>query len=321
VAAVNASGVHSSYSSAGSNVLVSGLGGEYGFGVPPQGYPAGPALVTTDLTGCSQGAASTQTVKSWSNPFNVPGSAINLALNPDCDYTATMNGTSAAAPTVSAVVALMLQVNPHLTWRDIRTILMKTARRIDANRVPTTVELASGQQYVPEPAWTLNAAGFWFDNRYGFGLVDATAAVNMARGYGPPLSGSMLADTSEVELSADGEGEPVPQSSTRGLEVDLAVSGAVKTVEFVQVMIDMPAANPSDLAIELVSPSGTRSVLQNAYNGFVNTTAPVENWLLASNAFNGEPAQGTWKLRFIDVDTREGDPMLAQTVSIAVQGH
>ncbi|MCP3713181.1 proprotein convertase P-domain-containing protein [Paraburkholderia sp. CNPSo 3274] len=82
----------------------------------------------------------------------------------------------------------------------------------------------------------------------------------------------------------------------------------------------MPSANPSDLAIELVSPSGTRSVLQNAYNGFLNTSVEVGDWLLASNAFNGESAQGTWKLRFIDVDTRLGDPMLAQSVRIAVQG-
>ncbi|WP_302059347.1 S8 family serine peptidase [Paraburkholderia sp. CNPSo 3274] len=320
VAAVNASGVHSSYSSAGSNILVAGLGGEFGLAASLPRFPAGPALLTTDLTGCSQGAASTGTVNPYSNPFNVPGSTINGELNADCDYTATMNGTSAAAPTVSAVVALMLQVNPQLTWRDIRTILMKTARRIDADRVPTTVEPASGQQYVPEPAWTQNAAGYWFDNRYGFGLVDAAAAVNMARGYGPALRGSMLADTAEVDPSADGTGESVPQSSTTGLEVDLAVGGAVKSVEFVQVMIDMPSANPSDLAIELVSPSGTRSVLQNAYNGFLNTSVEVGDWLLASNAFNGESAQGTWKLRFIDVDTRLGDPMLAQSVRIAVQG-
>lgn len=321
VAAVNASGVHSSYSSGGANVLVSGLGGEFGFAANPYGYPAGPGLVTTDLTTCSQGASNTSAVNALSNPFDVPGSSINQQLNAGCEYTASMNGTSAAAPTVSAVIALMLQVNPQLTWRDIRTILMKTARRIDAQRVPVAVELASGQQYEPEPAWTRNAAGFWFDNLYGFGLVDATAAVNMARGYGTQLTGSMLENGGGVTLTEDGSGEPVPQASATGLEVDVPVSGPAHMVEFVQVMISMPQANPSDLAIELISPSGTRSVLQNAYNGFENDTTEVENWVLASNAFNGESAQGTWKVRFIDVDTREGEPMRAQTVALDVMGH
>jgi subtilisin family serine protease len=321
VAALNAMGVRASYSSGGANILVSGLGGEFGFAQNTFDIPAGPALISTDLTGCSQGMASTGGVNILSNPFNVPGSAINAQFNANCDYMANMSGTSAAAPTVAGVIALMLQANPQLTWRDVRTILMKTARRIDASREPTSVELPSGEQYVPEPAWTRNAAGYWFDNWYGFGLVDAAAAVTLARGYGPHLSGSMLASTASVELSEDGSGEPVPQANATGLEVDLNVSGVVQTIEHVQVSIDMVSANPGDLGIELISPSGTRSVLQNAYNGYLTTAAPVTDWVLASSAFNGESPQGTWKLRFIDVDTREGEPMLAQSVKFAALGH
>ena len=55
--------------------------------------------------------------------------------------------------------ALILAANPQLTWRDVRRILAKTARRND----PTNA------------GWT-NANGLWFNHKYGFGVVDAAAA-------------------------------------------------------------------------------------------------------------------------------------------------
>jgi len=80
------------------------------------------------------------------------------------------------------VIALLLETNPSLTWRDVRHILASTARQIDAARSAVTVALADGQ-YFAEPAWTTNAASFKFHDWYGFGMVDASAAVNMARSY------------------------------------------------------------------------------------------------------------------------------------------
>jgi subtilisin family serine protease len=45
------------------------------------------------------------------------------------NYTASFNGTSAAAPTASGVIALMLEANPKLTFWEVKYILAKTARR------------------------------------------------------------------------------------------------------------------------------------------------------------------------------------------------
>ena len=65
-----------------------------------------------------------------------------------------------------------------------------------------------------------------------------------------------------------------------------------------------------DLAIELVSPSGTRSVLQTPRNGLVGqsldpTITGYKDQLMLSNQFYGEDAKGEWTLRAIDTNGDE----------------
>lgn len=78
------------------------------------------------------------------------------------NYMNNFGGTSAACPQVAGVAALMLSVNPDLTETQIRTTLQNTAR-------------------------DLGTPGF--DNTYGYGLVDAFAAVHAVA---PRLSGPSL---------------------------------------------------------------------------------------------------------------------------------
>ncbi|HKT99550.1 MAG TPA: S8 family serine peptidase [Paraburkholderia sp.] len=328
VGAVNANGVKSSYSSAGSALLVAGLGGEYG--INEEGIPAGPGIVTTDLAGCNRGSVKIGSTSG--NLLNNPASPVAQALNPDCNYTATMNGTSAAAPTVSGVVALMLHANPQLTWRDVRTILMSTARQVDAKRVPTSVTLPDGGAYVPEPAWTRNGAGRWFDNWYGFGLVDAAAAVSMAKNYSTYLTGPMrsvmalrMGNGCSRDATPDDKscGDSIAPGKVAGLSVAIPVNGSeVGTIEAVQLTMQLSQVSMHDMAVELISPAGTRSVLFNAFNGVKEGVGNVGKLTLASNAFNGESAQGVWQLRLIDVAKRESpEPGMFQGVKFNVMGH
>jgi subtilisin family serine protease len=84
-------------------------------------FDTGSGLFTTDLLG-NQG-------------YNLPplpsGFELDIDTFPDPDYTTRFGGTSGAAPLVSGVIALMLQANPNLSWRDVQEILVRSARQND----------------------------------------------------------------------------------------------------------------------------------------------------------------------------------------------
>ena len=61
------------------------------------------------------------------NEFN----SCDVAENKDGNYTNSMNGTSSATPVTSGSIALILEANPKLTWRDVKYILAKTATMVD----------------------------------------------------------------------------------------------------------------------------------------------------------------------------------------------
>jgi subtilisin family serine protease len=91
------------------------------------------------------------------------------------NYTSQFGGTSAAAPQVAGVAALMLSVHPDLSATQVEQIIRETARPIDTE----------GGYY--------NAQGH--SPYYGYGLLDAGAAVREAlrlREAMPPAEGTGL---------------------------------------------------------------------------------------------------------------------------------
>lgn len=109
-------------------------------------------------------------------------------------YDDLFSGTSAAAPMVSGVTALLLQARPELTWRDVRLVLARSARKVDERN----------------PGWT-SYNGLNYNHELGFGLVDAEKAVNIARTWTSVGGSSTLKQCGPFTLPEAQRKRPVPE--------------------------------------------------------------------------------------------------------------
>jgi len=323
IGAVNSNGKHTSYSTAGANVLVASPAGEYGIFAP--------AMVTTDSMTCLSGYSGFEgrSISLYSPefaaaiyPFDYPGHEENAS----CNYVSTMNGTSSAAPNASGVVSLMLSANNELTWRDVRHILASTSTLIDADNEAVTLSVGDGE-FVAHDGWIENAAGYKFNNLYGFGRVDAGAAVAMAKSYAVNLgdevitpwvgAGSVLG---EAPLSVE-----IPDNNAEGVTYKVVIEEELD-IEAIQFKFDVfnqefgfgtdtgnglvQTTAGTDLAIEVTSPNGTRSVLLSSKQALTvpalhltegfNQGYILKDGAFLSNAFYGESAKGEWTIRLLD---------------------
>ena len=289
VGAINAKGTRAAYSIPGSALWVVAPGGEE---VTPAGenIVQSPAMTTTDLSGCDRGYHRSD------DPWAVLLFGGNAkTLDPECNYLTLLAGTSFASPIVAGVVALMLEANPDLTWRDVRHILAATSRKVDGDRKtishPQDMDMA-GHTY--QQTWVTNAANYSFHNWYGFGLVDAYAAVQAARNYSTDLGD--LVESAWVDSSTTLD-LAIPDNSAAGATHALNVTGTW-TVESVQIKVTMTHPAIGNLGLELTSPSGTKSIIIP-----INSLREHSNMVdapLLSNAFYGESATGNWTIKVID---------------------
>ena len=341
VGALNANGEKSSYSTAGSSVWVSAPGGEYGWDynyldsegkkyglsyTPPDANHATwqPAMVTVDQVGCDRGytTARVDTGVSEVPLIGVTSFHEDDDLNRNCEYTSIFNGTSSAAPVVSGVVALMLEANSSLSWRDVKHILAQSARQVDsdaaaldvaavvcANSSCSSYESSSSISFTARDAWITNAAGSQYHNWYGFGAVNAGAAVAMAQNYSSSLGAWQKSSHSEtVSVS-------IPDA-TGVAAVTSFIVGDNLTIEAVQLDLSITHTYTTDLAVVLYSPEGTRSVLLTPYNQYVDEDFAST---LLSNTFYGESSSGEWRLEIYDL--WEGDTGTLTSATISIYGH
>ena len=67
----------------------------------------------------------------------------------------------------AAIIALALEANPELHWRDVQHIIVRTSRPLN----------------LKAPDWQKNGMGRSVSHSYGYGLMDASAMVNLARNW------------------------------------------------------------------------------------------------------------------------------------------
>ena len=283
VGGFNADDVKASYSNAGANLWVVGPSGEDGVDSP--------AIITTDQAGALAGY----------NEYPENRLTSDNPLNRDGDYISAFSGTSSAAPAVAGAVAILLGVNPQLTWRDVKHILASTARRIDPDIAEVRAAF-NGTPYIAQHAWQTNAADFGFHNWYGFGAVDIDAAVLMAQSHAPDSLGAFV-ESEWFDAVAAAVPAAIPDADGAGLSDTREIAGLPEgaRIEAVVLEISVAHSNALDLGVTLRSPSGTASVVNPPLNAMLDGFPGFTSWHLLSNAFYGENPNGAWTLHVADI--------------------
>ncbi len=194
------------------------------------------------------------------------------------DYANDFGGTSSATPAAAGIIALMLEKNPNLGWRDVQEILIRTAVRPPAS---TT-------------GWVNNSAGFAFNHDFGAGLIHATAAVNLAATWSN-LGAQTTAVSTLTGLSA-----AIPNNSSAGTTRTFDLSASNIRCEQITLRLSATHTARGNLEITLTSPSGMVSKLSEVH---ADSGDNYSNWTFSSTRHWGELSTGTWTLRIADLSS------------------
>ncbi|XP_053375876.1 furin-1-like [Mercenaria mercenaria] len=184
-------------------------------------------------------------------------------------------GTSAATPQASGIIALTLQANPDLTWRDIQHMIVEFSNQ-------------SGlQQSSKDYEFYTNGAGKQVSLMTGFGLMDAKAMVDNAPNW-PTVPPRISCGSGDLFVNRF-EANPTDISVIYDLS-----NCFIQYLEHVQIYIHYKSVFRGYVELYLFSPMGTGSKILSArpYDNTTYFTAfkfmSLHNW--------GEDPNGEWKL-------------------------
>uniref|UniRef100_A0A8C9FIU1 Proprotein convertase subtilisin/kexin type 4 n=1 Tax=Pavo cristatus TaxID=9049 RepID=A0A8C9FIU1_PAVCR len=185
-------------------------------------------------------------------------------------------GSSASAPLAAGMVALALEANPALTWRDVQHLVVRASR----------------PAHLQAEDWAVNGVGRKVSHHYGYGLLDAALLVELAQAWAgtrPQRRCSIEAlhaprnIGSKLSVSAD-------TSSCSGR------TGSIRSLEHVQVQLSLSYSRRGDLQVALRSPMGTTSTLVTV-RPYDTSQQGYKDWTFMSTHFWDENPNGTWTLQ------------------------
>uniref|UniRef100_A0A8C1Q1J9 Neuroendocrine convertase 1 n=1 Tax=Cyprinus carpio TaxID=7962 RepID=A0A8C1Q1J9_CYPCA len=274
-------------------VWASGNGGRQGDNCDCDGYTD--SLYTISISSASQQGLSPWYAEKCSSTLATAYSSgdytdqriTSADLHNEC--TETHTGTSASAPLAAGIFALALEQNPDLTWRDLQHLVVWTSEF---------------DPLANNPGWKRNGAGLMVNSRFGFGLLNAKALVDLA----DPKIWKHVPEKKQC-IVRDETFQPRPLKAAGEISIEIptkACAGQVNSIvslEHVQVEVSIEYTRRGDLHITLTSPSGTTTVLlaererDTSANGF-------RNWAFMSVHTWGENPTGTWTLKITDTSGR-----------------
>ncbi|XP_045656125.1 proprotein convertase subtilisin/kexin type 4 isoform X7 [Ursus americanus] len=199
----------------------------------------------------SEACASTLTT-TYSSGVAADPQIVTTDLHHQC--TDKHTGTSASAPLAAGMIALALEANPFLTWRDMQHLVVRASR-------PAQLQAED---------WRTNGVGRQVSHHYGYGLLDARLLVDMARTWLPTQPQQRCA-VRIVHTPTPAGGALTPHAAPSPIlplmQVRKNVSACagranyIRSLEHVQVRLSLSYSRRGDLEISLTSPMGTRSTL------------------------------------------------------------
>ncbi|XP_052229682.1 furin-like protease kpc-1 isoform X3 [Dreissena polymorpha] len=269
------------------------------------------------------------------------GMSTTAGIYSDRKCTDKFGGTSASTAFLSGILALVLQANPGLSWRDVMHIIVQSSEHESLK--------SESSNFTP------NAAGKYFHAMFGFGLINAEKAVSLARTWTPvgnmfAVTGTHLSQRScrplvdyvtshpcwllkyivtnqlvRYNTSEQHSNDTFRRVSSKicndmscsfGFEIKCAhYCSCASTVEQVQVSITCHTSNPKTTSVYITSPSGTKSIL--VQEGQISTKDIVTDVLMRSVNFWGENATGLW---IINISITDGTIFNANVSSIIISG-
>ena len=311
-------------------------------------FVGGTGLVTTDMVG-GEGY-------NWWD--NLADDEPNLAKS---DYTNAFGGTSGSGPIIAGVAALMLDANDQLGWRDVRTIFAQSAKMPIAFETGPVSYIGeyNGRMYnvslneryftIGGQAANVNGAGLHYSNDYGYGAVDAYAAVRMAEVwslFGPAKTSanemhaavetkvgitalgdpaSVVGDPSYVagdrRAVSDFVDDPVRFSfevtdamDVENIDLTLRFTCRVKVQDADGNILDNYLSDMSMTQFKLIAPDGTEMfTAQPGNRGWVDGS---QEFTFGLANFQGVESKGTWTIEvatYAQNGDRDGRPVIITT--------
>lgn len=197
--------------------------------------------------------------------------------------TKSHTATSAAAPIAAGIIALALEANPKLTWRDVMFLVVLTSR----------ARIIKSNNYFQ------NKAGFLVSSSYGFGLMDAGRMVEVAKTWKTvpefhscsarnstlPASFKDRVDLTKIIITTDG------CNNSSMYEVNY--------IEQVEVIVTIHTEKRGNLELWLTSPMGTETKIL-AKRPRDRSPKGFRKWGFTTLQLWGEKPQGEWVLEIKD---------------------
>ncbi|XP_050442123.1 neuroendocrine convertase 1-like isoform X1 [Adelges cooleyi] len=221
-------------------------------------------------------------------------------INNTC--TTRHTGTSAAAPLASGIVALALEANEELTWRDVHHLLVRNCE----------IEPLSKNE-----GWKVNAAGFHFNPQFGFGLINAYSLVKEAMSWKNVPEKTICAVEFLIHDNFDNFGGG--KSFVKSTKSD-GCNGNVKYLEHVQLSISIQYPIRGLIEVDLMSPNGTLCKMMESRPLDVSNEGFIE-WKIKSLQFWGENPLGEWTVFVKDEIPFEGLKLVGQVEKVTLILH